>query len=74
MEFESKEDQAVYLWDSGLSLAEISEEMSLPIKEVRRHLNVSGVEVDDKQIDPNGTKAARFKWEWLRVTRMVLGR
>jgi hypothetical protein len=70
---ETKEDLAVYLWDDGLSLKEISEEMGISEKEVRRYLNVGGVEVDNKPIDPNGNKAAAFKWEWLRVTRMILG-
>ena len=70
---ETKEELAVYLWDDGLSLQEISDELQIPEKEVRRYLNVAGVEVDNKPIDPNGAKAARFKWEWRWVTEMILG-
>ena len=64
----NKEELAVWLWDHGWGLDEIAADMELQELTVKNMLKRGGVEIDIKQIDPTGRKAAIFKAEWLRAT------
>lgn len=69
----TKEELAVWLWDQGWGLDEIAADMELQEQTVKNMLKRAGVEIDIKQINPTGEKAAIFKAEWMKVTASILG-